>query len=261
MVVQKSMIDRLTPSKEITLTTCNDCGLEFFDPLVPGDRAFYEWLAAAGYQEATRWEFDEVANRMRRGEDVIDIGCGNGAFLARVSGIAGRRVGVDLAVERNVAGPYVEIFEGTPDAYVESVDGVFDVVTAFHILEHVVDAREICVPARRLLKPGGTFFISVPDAERPVISKLEPLDLPPHHVSRWRTPQLERLGGRFGLVLERVDHVPSRVYPRWLDGVPRPIALTVAAAYHSIKGAQVRFRKLFSDESGDALLAQYERPK
>ena len=97
------------------------------------------------------------------------------------------------------------------------------------------------------------------EAPRTIGRWLVPYQFKRPHMAWWDDPEFTKY--LFGLVLERVDPVPSRVYPRWLDGVPRPMALTVAAAFHSIKGARVRVRKLFSDEGGDALLAQYKRPQ
>ena len=259
MAPNRSMVARVTPCEDITLQACDGCGLLFFEPLVPGDHEFYEQLAASGYHETARWEFKEVVRRIQPGERVIDLGCGAGAFLSLLSDIASRRVGVDLAVDRDLAPKDLELFEGTAREYSLSTSDPFDVITAFHVLEHVADVAEICGPAQRLLRPGGRFFVSVPDEERPIKARFDLLDLPPHHVSRWRIPQLERLGAAFGLIIEQIDRVP-RVFTRWSDTFPRPLAWTMAVLYHGVRGGHVDIRKLFSDEHGDGILVEYRKP-
>lgn len=258
MAPNSSMIDRLTPSEEITLRACDGCGLLFFEPLVPGDHEFYEQLAASGYHEPTRWEFNEVAGRIKPGERVIDLGCGAGAFLSLLSN-AGRRVGVDIAIDRDLAPKDLELFEGSAAEYSRSTSDLFDVITAFHVLEHVGDLAGICDPARRLLRPGGRFFVSVPDEERPIKPRFELLDLPPHHVSRWRIPQLERLGEAFGFSIEQINQVP-RVFSRWPDNFPRPLSWAIAVVYHGLRGGHVDLPKLLSDENGDDILVEFRKP-
>ena len=259
MAPDSSMIARLTPCEEITLRACDGCGLLFFEPLVPGDQEFYKQLAASGYHEPTRWEFTEVVGRIKPGERVIDLGCGAGAFLSLLSDIAGRRVGIDIAVDRDLAPKDLELFEGTASEYSLSTSDPFDVITAFHVLEHVADVAEICGPAQRLLRPGGRFFVSVPDEERPIKARFDLLDLPPHHVSRWRIPQLEWLGAAFGLIIEQIDRVP-RVFTRWPDTFPRPLSWAIAVAYHGLRGGRVDMRKLLSDKNGDVFLVEYRKP-
>jgi len=45
------------------------------------------------------------------------------------------------------------------------VDGLFDVVSAFDLIEHVPDPRGLLRQCASLLKPGGILLISTPDTE------------------------------------------------------------------------------------------------
>jgi len=96
---------------------------------------------------------------------VLDVGCGNGAYLARLVGEhhAGRLVGVDssagmLAAARTSAGPgafYAEADAGR----LPFRAACCDVVLAAHMLYHVGDPRAVLREVRRVLRPGGRLVL------------------------------------------------------------------------------------------------------
>jgi SAM-dependent methyltransferase len=179
------------PSPATGLLECRSCGLQHFVPMAPGSPAFYAELTAAMPYHRVRWEFDLVRARVRAEDDIVDLGCGEGDFLRSLGSRSGRTVGVDHNI------PAVDRLR---EAGVEAVDdGImtfagreaarFDVVTSFHLLEHVPDPQNVISAAARCLRPGGRLFVSVPNRDRAFREPLEPLDFPPHHVSRWAVAQ------------------------------------------------------------------------
>jgi 2-polyprenyl-3-methyl-5-hydroxy-6-metoxy-1,4-benzoquinol methylase len=98
---------------------------------------------------------------------LLDVGCGDGTFLAamarrgwQVSGIDFDPVAVEAA--RTVLGLDVHV------ATIESVAArgqTFDVVTASHVIEHVPDPIEFLSHCRRLLRPGGRLVLKTPNAD------------------------------------------------------------------------------------------------
>lgn len=199
---------RHQPAPSTTLFRCTACDLEFFSPIVPGDGEFYGRLTEAiGYHD-DRWEFRIVAGLLPTGTDVVDFGCGRGAFLRSVAGRAGRAMGVD-----HNAGAVGELKEAGVEARVEDFATVaaaepraFDVSCAFHTLEHLPRADLLMVPAATCVRPGGRVFVSVPNRDRYARSELEPLDCPPHHVSRWAPKHFAILAERFGLELVAIRY-------------------------------------------------------
>lgn len=109
---------------------------------------------------------------------VLDIGCGHGAVLSALTGVA-RRVGVDVDGELIAAARRT-----CPDAAFEVVDGAalpfqddaFDAVVLSEVLEHVGHDRKVRVvdEALRVLRPGGRLIITAP--HRGPFSRLDPLD-------------------------------------------------------------------------------------
>jgi SAM-dependent methyltransferase len=155
---------------------------------------------------ADRWEFGIVLPRIRMGAAVVDLGCGEGAFLRRAAERAGRVVGVDHNADaiRSLVEAGLEGSTETFEAFAQREPGAFDVVCCFHTLEHLPDAHTAICAARALLRPGGLLFASVPNRSRFGRRDDEPLDCPPHHASRWSAEQFHEIAERFDLDLVSV---------------------------------------------------------
>jgi SAM-dependent methyltransferase len=202
-----AIIERHTPADTTELRECDSCGLRYFAPSNPGDADFYEALGAEGYYESFRWEFGVCADHIQPDDDVLDIGCGQGDFLRSIKDRPGRTVGLDhnpTAIARlNSQG--IEGYAARVAQLVNVEAESFDVVCAFQILEHVSSADHLVTSAVELLRPGGRLLISVPNRDRYAQNGLEPLDHPPHHLSRWSRDQFVALAERYGLELTSVD--------------------------------------------------------
>ena len=193
-----------------TLLRCGSCGLEWFDPASPGGPAFYAELMGAMPYNADRWEFGVARAEIRPDDDVLDLGCGEGAFLRSLGNRSGRTVGVDLnapAVDalRSIG---IEAHVGGFGDLSDRAVGLFDVVSAFHLLEHVADPLAVVRAAGHRLKPEGRMIVSVPNRERSLKNEREPLDCPPHHVTRWSADQLNALALQADLSVRRIIFEP-----------------------------------------------------
>jgi SAM-dependent methyltransferase len=101
------------------------------------------------------------------GRRVLDLGCRDGA-LTREYAAGNEVVGVDadrdaLAAAEKVG---IETHWADLDQPLPFGDGNFDVVVAGELLEHLRDPRGVVGEVRRVLRPGGTFVASVPNAYR-----------------------------------------------------------------------------------------------
>jgi SAM-dependent methyltransferase len=121
---------------------------------------------------------------------------------------------------------------GYPDAH-------FDVVTLWHVLEHLPSPRRTLVEVKRVLKPGGTLICEVPN-EHSLQSRLLGkhwfhLD-PPRHLYAFSPTTLRRVVRAAGLAVLRIVQVPDLVgwsespLTVWpiLDGCRWPFRLSLA---------------------------------
>lgn len=95
---------------------------------------------------------------------LLDIGCGTGEFLNTVKESGWSVLGVEPdpgAREMGRSNYGLEILEA--DKFFDIEEGQFDAVTMWHVLEHVHRLDEYMEKIHRLLKPGGTLIIAVPN--------------------------------------------------------------------------------------------------
>lgn len=98
---------------------------------------------------------------------LIDVGCGNGAFLARMRDLGWTVAGVEPDPEAvRIARDYfgLSIFQGTlAEANFPEVST--DVITMHHVLEHVFDPIGLLLECYRILRPGGILIAVTPNLE------------------------------------------------------------------------------------------------
>jgi 2-polyprenyl-3-methyl-5-hydroxy-6-metoxy-1,4-benzoquinol methylase len=97
---------------------------------------------------------------------LLDVGCGNGAYLARMQGYGWEVAGVEVdaaaaavAQEEHGLNVHVGPVEGAPFP-----EGSFDVITGQHVLEHIAGPQPFLRSVARFLKPQGRLVIVTPNA-------------------------------------------------------------------------------------------------
>ncbi len=101
------------------------------------------------------------------GRRVLDLGCRDGA-LTQAYAAGNDVVGVDADREAlaEAAKLGIEMHWADLDQPLDFPDASFDVAVAGELLEHLRDPLRVVAEIRRVLRPGGTFVGSVPNAYR-----------------------------------------------------------------------------------------------
>lgn len=111
------------------------------------------------------------------GRAVLDVGCGNGSYTERLVDAFGRVVGIEVEADRldefraRVADrPDAARFELRLESAEDlgDADATYDAVVAIETLEHVVDDAAAVAEVARVLRPGGRFYVTVPNRGFPV---------------------------------------------------------------------------------------------
>lgn len=159
---------------------------------------------------------------------ILDLGCGTGAWLARLMAPGRTLVGVDL--EREQFGlseaRCVTCNLDRDDLPLEARS--FDLVSALEVIEHLENPGRLVAQAARVLKPGGRFLLSTPNIQS-VAARLKHLATgrirqfdgqgDPTHITPIALPFIETVWPRYGFTIERIWGYPptgTRLARRWV---------------------------------------------
>src|SRR5260370_5241639 len=114
------------------------CGLAFFDPMIAGDKIFYDDLYGRLGRDGPwsgvvfeRSDYPRIAALVQPGESVLDVGCGPANFAGHVP--MARYVGLDQSAGASKVA--ADVRPDTIAEHAETHSGAFDLVCAFPVLE------------------------------------------------------------------------------------------------------------------------------
>ena len=100
---------------------------------------------------------------------ILDFGCGTGAFLneckknnMKISGVEPSTIAREIAIKNTKATVWERASE---------IKDNYDVITLWHVLEHVPDLHETLHKLKNHLNQNGTMFIAVPNLKSPDAKK------------------------------------------------------------------------------------------
>jgi len=153
------------------LVQCRRCGLEFVNPRPAAAvlDAFYNQPGYAAHSESDDpFQVAAVQARLKRlqplaaASRVLDIGCGNGLLLE-----ACRMAGCEcVGVEPSQYGRRITAARGLPvfpDLGSVPAEKPFDLVTLYHVMEHVADPDGLLAAVKTRLGSGGRLCLEVPN--------------------------------------------------------------------------------------------------
>lgn len=148
--------------------------------------------------------------------DVLEVGCGTGGMLGPLQRY-GRVHGIDVAHDfvahcRQRGFPRVLTGSGYQLPF---ADGSFDLVVLLDTMEHIPDDHRALQEVRRVLRPGGIVFVSVP-AYQFLWSQNDDIA---HHCRRYTRRRLDAVLRAAGLQVERLSYFNTLLFPLILPAV------------------------------------------
>lgn len=234
---------------------CSDCGLLLLNPQpspaelrtihaerhVSGNNANEASAAQAHTEAATAQLYLDQIRQYRgaHGGRLLEIGCGQGDFLAEAQGVGYDVVGLEVSAtaaqtaRRRLGAGTVICGE------LESValrDNSFDICVLSNVIEHLRNPIESLAAIRRLLRPAGTLFIATPslDSRSAHLLRQSWTEMKPEHLFYFDTNTIQH-------ALYQTGYAETVVLPGWkrrnLDNVahrfmrfPVPVVTQVVQA-------------------------------
>ena len=100
-----------------------------------------------------------------RGSRLLDVGCGNGKFVAQMQSVGWEASGIDpdpvSSAQAVAAG--LDVRSGSIETLPGIENSSFDAVSLHHVIEHLHKPLETLRRCWQILKPGGTIVIATPN--------------------------------------------------------------------------------------------------
>mgnify|MGYP001454862661 CR=1 FL=1 len=172
---------KVRDDENINILECNNCGLVYLSSSNHIEDGHYEesgmhgnevpdinkWLRETEFDDKRRYNFikEKITNKT-----VLDFGCGAGGFLDLSKKSASSVSGVELekALQPSFKQRNLHVFENLSKAL--EVDKKYDVITAFHVVEHLQSPKKVLKELSLLLKDCGEIIVEVPNSEDALIT-------------------------------------------------------------------------------------------
>jgi SAM-dependent methyltransferase len=173
--------DYFLTGESFEIVKCCQCGFRFTNPRPePGELGKYyqsseyishsdsrQGLFASVYQQVRKYtlgqKYSLISKFQQKGE-ILDIGCATGQFLNYMALRGWKATGIEpdeKTRSRAISEFALHVF---PEEHLTTIkSSTFDVITMWHVLEHVSDLNGRMKQIKDLLKPGGTLIIAVPN--------------------------------------------------------------------------------------------------
>jgi len=138
------------------------------------------------YQRISHWNFrrrEECLTLLRwlaprRGDRILDIGCGDGHYDALIAGFGAYVVGIDVHPERLAIAGSRNKNDRTEYHFADAErmgfgDASFDKAISLCVMEHLRNDQQVMEHVFRVLKPGGIFVFSADSLSNPELPPLE----------------------------------------------------------------------------------------
>lgn len=217
--------DHNVSNDQFKIVECGACSFRFTNP-IPTEETIGEYYKSENYvshsgtkkglvnrvyhivRSRAIKQKEALASAYSKEKTILDIGCGTGDFLGHCKSKNWRTLGLEpdqsarkIALENN------DIEAKSLNHLYEIEAKSFDVISMWHVLEHVYNLNEDIEQYKKVLKEDGTLIIAVPncssnDAEH-YKSNWAAYDLP-IHLYHFRPDNMKQLFSKHGMEVVKI---------------------------------------------------------
>lgn len=197
---------------------CTECGLMYFNPPFFGDTKFYERLSRnAWYYESRKWEYDEAAEIILKHKpaSLLEIGCGSGAFLEKITSVVPNVEGIDINDEAlkvcRGKGLNVTRCDISSSDVCKLTGKKYEMVVLFEVIEHLDNPGDVFRFIDGILAENGIMIMAMPNpAGYFKYIDVVLLDMPPHHNTAWSKEVFEHISKEYKWTITDYSTEPLR---------------------------------------------------
>ena len=165
-------------NNDLSILSCNNCGLVSLDSFNHIDENFYEnsnmhstkvdisnWLKETEKDDNRRYLYllEKIKNKK-----ILDFGAGNGGFLFKAKEVANDVFGIEPEIQ------FKSFFKKNKLKILKSLEDLndekFDLITAFHVFEHLKEPLKILNDLMPHVSEKGEIIIEVPNCDDALLS-------------------------------------------------------------------------------------------
>lgn len=142
---------------------------------------------------------------------LLDIGCGTGDFLGTMKAGGWDVLGLEPdGGARKLAKENHNLETHSPEKLFDLPENQFDVVTMWHVLEHVHRLHEYAEQIKSILKPNGTLIVAVPNYQSKDAEIYQAhwaaYDVP-RHLYHFSHTSIQKLFEQHGMTVQQMKHM------------------------------------------------------
>lgn len=176
-----SAVDHNVSNDTFNIVSCDSCGFKFTNP-IPTIETIGEYYKSENYishsntkkgivnkiyQVVRKRAIDQKEKLIKgisSGKQLLDIGCGTGDFLAHCKNMGWNVIGLEPDSDaRKIAKENHNVDALPLEELYQLNENTFDVISMWHVLEHVYNLNEDIEQIKRLLKADGKLVVAVPN--------------------------------------------------------------------------------------------------